>query len=150
MLTEFEKEVLNAVQEDLPIHPRPFAVLADRLHTDEDTFLDTLRFLSDAGYLRRLGAFFQSEALGYQGTLVAVKADKTALPAIAAAVNRYVGVTHNYERTGRYNLWFTLQVPEAGMRRRILDEIAALPGVEELMDLQARKKYKVRVAFPLR
>ncbi len=150
MLTEFDKEVLNAIQEDLPLTPRPFAVLAERLHTSEETLLERLRALSGAGYLRRFGAFFQSEALGYQGTLIALKVAPESLPDAARAVNRYPGVTHNYERTGRYNLWFTLQAPDDATRRKILDEIAALPGVEALMDLRARKKYKVRVRFHLR
>ncbi len=149
MLTEFDKKLLNAVQEDLPLESRPFAILAQRLDTDEDTLLTRLRALTDAGYLRRFGAFFQSESLGYRGTLVALQVAPTALPDVAAAVNRYPGVTHNYERTGRYNLWFTLQAPGDEARRQILDEIAALPGVEALMDLRSRKKYKVRVRFRL-
>ncbi len=149
MLTDFDKEVLNAVQEDLPLDARPFAVLADRLHTDEDTLLERLRALSAGGYLRRFGAFFQSESLGYQGTLIALRVLPAALPEVAAAVNQHPGITHNYERTGHYNLWFTLQAHGDNERRQILKEIAALPGVESLMDLRARKKYKVRVRFHL-
>ena len=56
MLSEFEKAVLNAVQKDIPIAPRPFAVLAERLRTDEETLLGCLARLKRDGYIRRFGA----------------------------------------------------------------------------------------------
>ena len=43
MLTEEDKALLNAVQGDLPIASRPFAALAKRLDTDEETLLSRLR-----------------------------------------------------------------------------------------------------------
>lgn len=72
------------------------------------------------------------------------------MKSVAEAVNRHVGATHNYEREGRYNLWFTLLTPNEEMRRRILAEIRALPGVEALLNLASHKKYKVNVQFKLR
>ena len=56
MLAEFDKAILNAVQEDFPLDSCPFAVLAERLHTDEETLIARLTELKQAGYLRRLGA----------------------------------------------------------------------------------------------
>ena len=34
-------------------------------------------------------------------------------------------------------------------RQKILDEIRSLPGVERMVELRSRKKYKVRVQFQL-
>ena len=53
MLSEFDKEILNAVQGDFPLERRPFAVLAERLHTDEATLITRLAELKKEGYLRR-------------------------------------------------------------------------------------------------
>lgn len=149
MLSEFDKAVLNAVQGEFPLESRPFAVLADRLHTDEATLIARLAELKKEGYLRRLGAYFDSDALGYRGTLVALYVFPEHFSPVIEAINRYDGITHNYEREGEYNLWFTLQTASEARRQKILDEIRCLPGVERMMELRSRKKYKVRVQFRL-
>ena len=148
-LSTFDKALLNLLQGDIPICSHPFAQLASRLGTDEDTVLARLRELKAAGFLRRIGTFFDSNQLGYQGTLVALKVKPTELHAVAEAVNRYPGATHNYEREGLYNLWFTLLTPNADCEKNILSEIRSLDGVEDMLKLKANKKYKINVQFKL-
>lgn len=149
MLTNHDKEILNAVQGDLPLEPHPFAVLAKRLNTNETALLTRLQELTEAGYIRRLGAYFHSEALGYQGSLVALDVEPDKVSEVAKVVNRYVGVTHNYERNGEFNLWFTLQVTSEKEREIILTNVSALPGVRRCLNLPSEKKYKIRVQFEL-
>ena len=108
MLTAFDKKLLNVLQAGLPISSRPFADLAQGLESDEKTVLSRVKELKEQGYLRRIGPFFDSAKMGYRGTLVALRVKPEAMKSVAEAVNRHVGVTHNYEREGRYNLWFTL------------------------------------------
>ena len=64
--------------------------------------------MADADVIRRLGANFTSRKLGYTSTLVAVRVAPDKLEIFVAVVNRYPGVTHNYLRRHRYNVWFTL------------------------------------------
>ena len=149
MLSAFDKKLLNLLQAGLPISHRPFADIAEKIGTDEQTVLNRLRSLKRDGYLRRVGPFYSSEELGYQGTLVALKVRPECMTAVAEAINRYPGATHNYEREGEYNLWFTLLTPDDGKRDEILQEVSALPGVEGMMDLISRKKYKINVQFNL-
>ena len=148
-LSTFDKALLNQLQGNLPICSHPFAELARRLGTDEVTVLDRVRELKAAGFLRRIGTFFDSNSLGYQGMLVALKVEPSAVCAVAEAVNRYPGATHNYEREGAYNLWFTLLTPNAEYESNILAEIRSLRGVEDMLKLKANKKYKINVQFKL-
>ena len=148
-LSTFDKALLNLLQGDLPICPHPFAEMARTLGTDEDTILARLRELKAAGFLRRIGTFFDSNQLGYQGTLVALKVEPQEIDAVAQAVNRYPGATHNYEREGAYNLWFTLLTPNAEYESNILAEIRSLRGVEDMLKLKSNKKYKINVQFKL-
>lgn len=150
MLTSFDKKLLNLLQTKLPISARPFADLAQVLETDEAVVLRRLRELKDAGYLRRIGSFFDSGKLGYTGTLVALQVEAGCMEAVAEAVNRYPGTTHNYEREGKYNLWFTLLTPSLERQKEIMDEIQRLPGVLDMMSLAARRKYKINVQFNLK
>lgn len=148
-LTDFDKSLLNILQGEIPICPHPFAELASRLGTDEDTILTRLRELKAAGFLRRIGTFFDSNRLGYHGTLVALKVEPQALCNVAEAINHYPGATHNYEREDPYNLWFTLLTPNAECESNILAEIRSLDGVEDMLKLKMNKKYKINVQFKL-
>ena len=149
-LSTFDKALLNLLQGDIPICSHPFAEMANRLGTDESTVLARVRELKAAGFLRRIGTFFDSNRLGYQGTLIALKVEPSAISAVAEAVNRYPGATHNYEREGAYNLWFTLLTPGADYESKILAEIRSLHGVEDMLKLKANKKYKINVQFKLK
>lgn len=149
MLSVFDKALLNLLQDELPLCSRPFAVLAERLGVDEQTVLLRLQMLQDHGYIRRIGPFFDSSALGYTGTLVALQVQPDCLPLVARQINRYPGATHNYERTGMYNLWFTLLTPDSRYQQIILAEIHRLPGVQRMMNLVSQHKYKIQVQFQL-
>ena len=148
-LTDFDQSLLNLLQGSLPVCSRPFAKLAEELGTDEQTVLSRVQELKKEGYLRRIGTFFDSNNLGYKGTLVALKVDPARMQTVAEAINSYPGATHNYEREGRYNLWFTLLTPNLETERKILDEVQSLNGVEDMLNLKANKKYKINVQFKL-
>lgn len=149
-LSAFDKALLNLLQAHLPVCSHPFAKLGEELGADEATVLAHLKALQAAGFLRRIGTFFNSAQLGYEGTLVAIEVDASAMQSVAEAVNRYPGATHNYEREGKYNLWFTLLTPDPKIERKILREVRALPGVRAMMNLKAHKKYKINVQFHLK
>ncbi|WP_207857167.1 siroheme decarboxylase subunit alpha [Lucifera butyrica] len=140
---------MNRIQTGLPFDNRPFAVLAEKLGTDEATVIERLQWLKEHGYIRRVGPFFDSAKLGYTGTLVAVKVAAEKMKAVAESINRYPGVTHNYEREGRFNLWFALLSPNQAAQDKILQEVRCLNGVEQLISLPATKKFKVSVQFTL-
>lgn len=148
-LTSFDKSLLNLLQGNLPVCSQPLAALAEQLGTDEQTVLSRLQVLKQEGYLRRIGTFFNSNKLGYRGTLVALRVEPDKMQSVAEAINRYPGATHNYEREGHYNLWFTLLTPCLDTEKKILDEVETLPGVEDLLNLKANKKYKINVQFKL-
>ena len=148
-LSIFDKSLLNLLQGNLPICKRPFAAMAEKLGTDEETVLTKIRELKAAGYLRRIGTFFDSSKLGYGGTLIALKVEPSEIATVAEVVNKYPGATHNYEREGKYNLWFTLLTPNLESETKILSEIKSVRGVEDMLKLRANKKYKINVQFKL-
>lgn len=150
MLTNFDKSLLNLIQRNLPIAQRPFLELANILGTTEDNVIERLRYLKEYGYIRRIGPFFDSGKLEYKGTLVALKVKDGYMEKVAQFINKYPGATHNYQREGEYNLWFTLLTHSEEKRTQILNEIKAQEGVEKLMNLVSNKKYKINVQFKLK
>ncbi|WP_196594480.1 siroheme decarboxylase subunit alpha [Pectinatus sottacetonis] len=150
MLDLSDKKILNAIQTNLPLSPRPFAELGKMLNMSEQEVIKRLNDLKTAGYIRRIGPFFDSDKLGYIGTLVALKVKDGYMERVASAINDYAGATHNYERKGKYNLWFTLLTQDQTQRDDILNNVRNLPGVEAAMSLISKKKYKVNVKFNLK
>ena len=148
-LTAFDKSLLNLLQANLPVCSHPYAKLAEQLGTEEDVVISRLQDLKAAGYLRRIGTFFNSNQLGYKGTLVALRVEPDRMQTVAEAINQYPGATHNYEREGKYNLWFTLLTPCIEREQKILSEVEILPGVESMLNLKSNKKYKINVQFKL-
>ena len=148
-LTQFDKELLNLIQTGLPLTPAPFAAVADRLGCPEQQVLERLAQLRDAGVIRRLGAFFDAESLGYRGWLVAVKVEELSLPAVARAVNAWPEVTHNDERDHEYNLWFTIQTRTEAEKDSLLRQVAAMPGVSAVFGLPTTDRFKVNVEFQM-
>ena len=59
-----EKHLLNDFQHGLPLVPRPFAALAEKLGTTEDNVIETLKVLQAQGYVSRVGAVFRANTIG--------------------------------------------------------------------------------------
>lgn len=149
VITELDKQLLNLIQRELPLCRHPFASLAEKLNSDEITVIERLKLLKEQGFIRRIGPFFDSEKLGYVGTLVGLEVKSELLGFVAGVINSYQGVTHNYEREGTINLWFTLLTPNLAMQDEILAVIRNLDGVARLINLPPIQKFKVNVQFSL-
>ncbi len=149
-LSLFDKALLNLLQGNIPICSRPFAKMAEELGADEETVIKRLRELKAAGYLRRIGTFFDSNKLGYRGTLIALQVEESAMTSVAEAINKISGATHNYEREGKFNLWFTLLTSSAEQETKILAAIKSMSGVKKMLKLRSNKKYKINVQFKLK
>ncbi len=147
-LDALDARVLDMVQTGFPVCERPFAELAGKLKIDEDELLERVRKLKESGVIRRFGAVFDSRRLGYVSTLVGVKIpDPEHLPAVAAAVNAYPEVTHNYQRLNEYNLWFTLIAAGQERIEEIIAIIGNMPQVEAIRNLPALKLFKIKADF---
>ncbi|MCL1790970.1 MAG: Lrp/AsnC family transcriptional regulator [Peptococcaceae bacterium] len=145
-----DRELLNRVQEGIPVTEQPYAELAAGLGICEDDVMARLRSLMEAGVIRRMGGVFDSRRLGYKGTLCAMQVPQDRIEDVAAVVNRYPGITHNYLRRHAYNMWFTVLSRSQEMTEGILAEIKKDTGIENLLNLPSRRFFKVRVKFDVK
>jgi len=122
-MDELDRRIVNALQGGFPVSPRPFAEAAQRLGTDEATLIARLRRLLEDGVLTRFGPLFNAERLGGAFTLCAMAVPPEDFERVAAIVNSFPEVAHNYEREHRYNLWFVIAAAD---RARIGEAIAAI------------------------
>ncbi len=148
-LDAVDRHLLDIVQTDFPMTPRPYAVLGDQVGIGEAEAFARIQALREAGIIRRIGANFQASRLGWVTTLCAARVPVDRMEPFADLVNALPGVTHNYVRSHDYNVWFTLISPSKSLEAAILDEIRRKAGVE-ILNLPARRLYKVLVDLPMR
>ena len=147
LLDELDRIILNEIQSNLPIAPRPYQVLAEKLECSEEEIIRRVQKMKDREVIRRIGANCNSRKLGYTSTLCAAKVPLNLMERFIEVVNSYTGVTHNYRREHEYNIWFTLIAPSTEAIKRILGEISQRTGVEEVISLPAERLFKIQVDF---
>jgi DNA-binding Lrp family transcriptional regulator len=71
MLTDLEKQIIAAIQEDMAITERPYLEISKRLGITEDALLETLQSLCDRGIIRRYGATLRHQKTGFTANAMA-------------------------------------------------------------------------------
>lgn len=109
-MTEIEKQILQEMQQDLPITSRPFSILAEKVGVSEGEFLAKIRNLRERGIIREVNAVLRHRRIGYQANALCVW--QVCQDRIDDVGNLFAGmteVTHCYERESYpdwpYNLY---------------------------------------------
>ncbi len=147
MTSTFEFRLLNEFQRDFPLCPAPFAELAARLGVGERVVLGSLEKLRREGKISRVGAVFAPKRIG-ASTLAAMAVPAEKLDAVAAAVNRFAEVNHNYEREHHYNLWFVVTASSEGRLQATLGAIEKAAGYP-LLALPLEEEFHIDLGFSL-
>ncbi|MDD4952528.1 MAG: siroheme decarboxylase subunit alpha [Desulfovibrionaceae bacterium] len=147
-MDDLDKRILDLIQSDFPLEARPYDAIGARVGLTGAEALARVRKLRSRGVIRRIGANFQSRRLGWSSTLCAARVPEDRLEEFAAEVNRHPGVTHNYLRRHRYNVWFTYIAPSREDIEAALAGISAKTGIE-ILDLPMEKMFKIKVDFDM-
>lgn len=131
-LDALDRAIVNALQDPLPLVPRPYASVAAGLGISEDTLLARIGRLLATRTLTRFGPFFDAEAMGGAFCLCAMAVPEDRFEAVADIVNAFPEVAHNYERAHRLNMWFVLATETPEGIAKTADTIAAATGLDVL------------------
>lgn len=142
-----QKQLLNIMQEGIPLCKRPYQALGNILHMSEQEVYDAYMDLYDKGLIRRYGGIVDINKLGVVSTLVGVQVSPEQINHVATYVSSYEGVTHNYERNDTYNLWFTLMASSQEEIDNILGDLSEKIGVIDVINLPSKQKFKTKVVF---
>ena len=143
-----EQRLLNEFQHGFPLTPAPFADIARQLSVGEATVLETCQRLQTEGVISRVGAVFRPNRIG-ASTLAAMAVPADELDDIAAIVNGFAEVNHNYEREHEYNLWFVVAADDEERLQQVLQEIEASCGYP-LLDLPLENEFFIDLGFDLK
>lgn len=147
-MDDYDKQILDIIQSSFPVDPRPYAVVGEQVGLTEAEVLARVRRLKGEGVIRRMGANFGSRELGWKSTLCGAEVPQDKLDEFVAEVNKHPGITHNYLRDHKYNVWFALIAPSMDDIEAILGGITEKTGVP-IMNLPASKLFKIKVDFQM-
>jgi DNA-binding Lrp family transcriptional regulator len=144
-LDELDRRLLDDFQREFPLHPRPFAALAERLGLDEAEVLARLHRLQAEGAISRIGAVLTPDRGGWS-MLAAMAVPAEELDEVAALVGSYAEVHHSYERQHQFNLWFVVTAPRRERVERVLQEIETRSACP-VLDLPLLEAYSPQSGF---
>lgn len=145
-LDDVDRALVNRLQDGVPIIERPFAEIADALGISEQDVCDRLAALLASGALSRFGPMFDAKRLGGGLSLAALAAPPERFDEVAAIVNGFDEVAHNYARDHKLNMWFVLATEDAGGVEAACAAIAAATGLE-VLNFPKRAEYALRLRF---
>lgn len=146
-IDDTDKKIINRIQAFFPIDPQPYKLIAQELGLSEDDLISRVKRLKEDGIIRRIGGNFGPYKLGFFSTLCAASVPNEEVDIFTEVVNGYSGVTHNYMRTHRYNIWFTFIAESMNTIESNLREISELTGVDDILNLPATDVFKISANF---
>jgi DNA-binding Lrp family transcriptional regulator len=146
-MDKLDRKILAIIQDDFPLTARPYAVIGERVGCSEEEAFRRVVAMKRAGIIRRIGGNFDSRKLGYVSTLVGMTVPEKELERVAALVSSYPEVTHNYQREDSVNLWFTIVAESRDRMEQILQEIHRNVPEAEMLNLPAKKVFKLKLRF---
>ena len=146
-LDDIDRMILNRIQSKFPITRRPYKKIGQDLGLTEDEVIERVSRLKEQNIIRRIGGNFVPEKVGFVSTLCAAKVPKDRIDQFAEIVNRYPGVTHNYQRENAYNIWFTFIAPSMAEIEENLRQISRETGIKEILNLPATRVFKIKAKF---
>jgi len=144
--SDTEHRLLTELQFSFPVCPSPWRVLGERVGLDEADVLSLVRDLrGERDVIRRISGVFEGRKLGYSSALVAGKVCPERIAGSAAVIATHPGVSHNYERDGEFNLWYTIAVPRETSLEATVDRLGDLAALEKQRILPELVRYKIGV-----
>ncbi|MFB6281198.1 MAG: Lrp/AsnC family transcriptional regulator [Haloferacaceae archaeon] len=146
-LDGIDAALIDGYQSGVPVVERPFRAMGADLGVTERAALDRVRRLRERGVLRRFGPVLNPPVIG-SSTLAALRVPPDRFDEVAATVNGYRQVNHNYRRDHAWNMWFVVTAGSRARRDAVLDGIAERTGLDPLR-LPMRTDYYIDLEFPV-
>lgn len=142
-----DRLILDRIQRAFPLVSDPFGVIGGALKLDAGEVMERVKGLKEQGLVRQISAIFNTGALGYRSSLVAMAVPEKRLRETVEVINRYPGVSHNYLRPCPYNVWYTIAVPPEESLESKVAGLSRDAGGWPTLVLPAIKKYKLAVVL---
>lgn len=147
MIDEVDKKIIGLIQGDLPLLPRPYAAMAQKIGLTEEEFMGRIKGLKRRGILRRFGATLRHQEAGFSSNaMVAWFVPDDRVEEIGKIMARFKEVTHCYQRRPqkdwRYNLYTMIHGINHEQCYEIAEEMSLSTGIDDYVLLFSEREFK--------
>ncbi|MEE8448536.1 MAG: AsnC family transcriptional regulator [Thermodesulfobacteriota bacterium] len=148
-----DRELIAALEEDLPLVPRPYQELAKRSAMSETGLLAGAKKLLDQGAMRRFAGVLNHRQAGFTfNAMAAWRVPKTRLKRVGELMASFSAVTHCYQRPTfpdwPYNIFTMVHGRNQEECTSVVSAIAEATQIKDYRLLYSIKEYKkVRVKY---
>jgi siroheme decarboxylase len=150
---EFDRNVIRALQGDMPVIPEPYAPAAEELGIPQEQLLAHLEGMVERRLLRRVAAILFHRRAGFSANGMGVwKVPDDRVLELGTRMATFRGISHCYERPTYADWPYQLFTMAHGRSKEecdaILDSIAADTGIAERSTLYSSTEFKkVRLLY---
>ena len=149
-LSERDRQLIAAIQDGLPLAPRPYAAIGDSLGMAEAEVIAGLRRLIEGGVINRFGVIVRHRELGYRANAMVVwDVPDVRVNAAGRMLAALPFITLCYCRPRRlpvwpYNLFCMIHGRDRDAVEALVDQASAAAGLEGLPRavLFSRRRFK--------
>ena len=146
-ITEWDKQVIREAQEDLPLIPRPFDPMAERLGLTTQQLFDQLAVYQERKLMRRYSAVLYHRRSGFRANAMIVwKVPPERSEEVGMIMAENSAVTHCYERPTfpdwEYSHFTMVHAPSREECEEIGRDIARATGINDNLLLYSTREYK--------
>ena len=152
VIDETDKKILQIIQDKFPIVAQPYNEISHQLNISEHEVIYRIGRLIETGVVLRIGPNFDTAKIGLKAsTLVALRVAEERIDEVAQIINQYDNISHNYQRDGEYNVWFTLTAQNDQEIDRILEQLRQKAKVskQDMLNLPTHRRFKINVVFQI-
>ena len=147
MIDDLDKKIINLLQKDIPIDPRPYKIMADQIGINEDEFIKRIEIMIDSGVIRRFGATLYHQEAGFSANaMVAWIIPGDRIDEIGKIMAEYREVTHCYQRRPqkdwKYNLYTMIHGDTRQECYDIAKKMSGKTGMDNYSLLFSEKEFK--------
>jgi DNA-binding Lrp family transcriptional regulator len=148
-MDKINNRILKELQYNFPLSEKPYEVISERLQIPKEELWNRVQAMLDKGIIRRMGASFDSNKLGFCSTLAAVSVDPQLVDRASEIIGQFCEVTHSYLRNNVFNIWFTLIAIDNNRIENILEQIRKSLNLEKsaTLNLPMRRLFKLDARF---
>ena len=147
MIDEVDKAIIRLIQGDIPLVPRPFAVMASEIGISEQEFIHRIKILKQKKILRRFGATLRHQIAGFSANaMVAWVVPEERIDEIGNMFSKFKEVTHCYQRPPHkdwpYNLYTMIHADTRENCYKIAKKMSELANIKDYVLLFSEREYK--------
>ncbi|MFC1494702.1 Lrp/AsnC family transcriptional regulator [Thermodesulfobacteriota bacterium] len=147
MIDDLDKKIISLLQKDIPIDPRPYKILADKIDIQEDEFIKRIETMIDSGVIRRFGATLYHQEAGFSANaMVAWIIPESRIDEIGDIMAEFREVTHCYQRRPQKDWKYNLYTMIHGDTRQdcydIAEKMSEKTGMNDYSLLFSEKEFK--------